>query len=264
MLPRREWDRATELLKLFVMTGWLAKPARSQSCLLISEPGNGKTELLDRFNQNVYLQYASDLTTRGLYPLLKMAAAGACTHVVATEFQKFFLRKSSTAESTLGALCQAMEEGVGKVLVGDKQVDFRGAQLGLIGAITHDTAQKWRAPLREYGFWSRCASFEWGLSIEEIREVMRSITRGDRGDLSPILLKPAQKKVYVEFPLSLSEQLENFTFDHFKNHTILRVFNRFRALAMASALLEGRESVRAYDIEKVLSFHAYWVRMVTG
>ncbi len=262
-LPVREWDRATELVKMFAMTGFL-RNAHPHSMLLISEPGSGKTELLERFTQNGWMQYASDLTTRGLYPLLRMAKQEACTHVVATEFQKFFLRKSATAESTLGTLCQAMEEGVGNVLVGDKPVNFGGAQVGLIGAITHDTVAKWRAPLREYGFWSRCASFEWEMPVSELRDVMRSISRSDRSDLAPIILKAPEKKVTVEFPIALSEQFENFVFQKFKEHTLLRVFMRFRALAMACALLEGRDMVKATDVEKVVAFDPYWTRMVRG
>ena len=259
-LPLREWDRATELLRMFAMTGFIAN-ARPQSLLLISEPGSGKTELIDRFQDNVFLSYASDVTSRGLYPLLKSARQGACTHLVASEFQKFFLRKASTAEATLGILCQAMEEGVGKVLIGDQQVDFGGARVGLIGAITHDTAKKWRGSLRELGFWSRCAAFHWEMPLEQLREVMRSISRGDQSDLARVSLKVPDKKLPVDFPVRLSEQFENFVFQKFREHTILRVFSRFRTLAMACALLEGRDHVKGYDVEKVVAFDGYWSAM---
>lgn len=259
-LPAREWDRAAELVSMFAMTGFVAN-SRPQSLLLISEPGSGKTELVDRFKDNAFLQYASDITTRGLFPILKLAKQGAATHLVASEFQKFFLRKSATAEATLGTLCQAMEEGVGRILVGDKPVDFGGARIGLIGAITHDTAAKWRIPLRELGFWSRCAAFDWEMPLDEMRGVMRSITRSDKDDLSPITLTVPERSIKVEFPEKLSEQFENFVFQKFREHTILRVFNRFRTLAMACALLEGRESVKAFDVEKVVAFDPYWSKM---
>lgn len=259
-LPVREWDRATELVKMFAVTGFI-KGDHPHSMLLISEPGSGKTELLERFAKNPWLEYASDLTTRGLYPLLKMARQGATTHVVATEFQKFFLRKSATAESTLGTLCQAMEEGVSNVLVGDKPINFDGATIGLIGAITHDTVAKWRAPLREYGFWSRCAAFNWDMPLTEMRAVMRSISIGDKSDLEPIALRVPDAPIEVEFPVLLSEQFEEFVFKKFKEYTVLRVFMRFRALAKACALLDGRDVVKACDVEKVVAFDPYWTRM---
>lgn len=260
-LPPREWDRGTELVRMFAATGFVAN-AQPQSLLLISEPGSGKTELIERFSGNSVLSYASDITSQGLYPLLKLAKQNACTHLMATEFQKFLLRKSATAQATLGILCQAMEEGVGHVRIGEKHVDFGGAQIGLIGAITHDTAAKWHKQLRELGFWSRCAAFEWEMPLPELRAVMRSISRQDRSDLSQITFARTLARVHVEFPESLSEQLEDFVFRSFKNLTILRVFQRFRTLSMACAVLDGRTTVCAYDVEKVVAFLPYWLKMV--
>lgn len=245
---------------MFAMTGYVQN-SRPQSLLLISEPGSGKSELLDRFKQNAFLKYASDLTSRGLYPVLKAAKQGKYTHVVASEFQKFLLRKSATAEATLGILCQSMEEGVGENLIGDYPVDFGGARLGLIGAITHDTAANWKKALRELGFWSRCAAFNWEVPLDEMRLIMRAITAGNKTDLTPVILKTPESPVDVHFPVMLSEQFEGFVFDHFREHTVIRVFNRFRTLAMACALLEGRETVKAVDVEKVVAFGPYWTRM---
>lgn len=260
ILPVREWDRATELMSIFAMTGFI-KDARPASLLLISEPGSGKTELIDRFNQNAFLQYASDVTTRGLYPILKLAKAGACTHLVASEFQKLLLRKSSVAEATLGTLCQAMEEGVGRVMVGNEVIDFGGARLGLLGAVTHETAKKWRVNLRELGFWSRVAAFNWQLPMDQLREVMRNISAGNMSDLSPVILKVPESPEAVDFPTKLSNQFEDFVIKRFREHTVLRLFARFRVLAQACALMEGRDVVRARDVEHVVAFHAYWTAM---
>jgi len=260
ILPSREWDKATALMRIFAMTGFI-KNARPASLLFISEPGSGKTELIDRFNQNPFLQYASDVTTRGLYPILKLAKTGACTHLVASEFQKLLLRKASVAEATLGTLCQAMEEGVGRVMVGNEYIDFGGARLGLLGAVTHETAKKWRVNLRELGFWSRVAAFHWEMPMEQLRAVMGSISDGDMTDLSPVILKTPESPIIVDFPRALSRQFEDFVFKRFREHTVLRVFARFRTLAMASALLEDRDVVKARDVEHVVAFHAYWQAM---
>lgn len=264
-MPVREWDRMCELVRMFAMTGWLDKrSARAQSMLLISEPGSGKSELLDRFMINSWLDFASDVTSQGLHPILKQMRRGAVTHIVATEFQKFFSRKTSTAAATLGLLCQMMEEGVRTVRVGQQVLDFDGAQGGLIGAITHKTAAEWDKTFLEFGFWSRCAGFEWEMPIDEMRGVMRSISTGDRRDLEPIVIKTPDKKMVVDFPSVLSEQFENFVFQAMMKHTPVRVFLRFRALAMACALLDGRDFVHARDVEKVVAFDPYWAKMVKG
>lgn len=260
-LPMREWEKATELVRMFVATGWLEN-ARSQSMMLISEPGSGKTELLDRFNPNPSLQYASDLTVRGLYQVLKRARSGQVTHIVATEFQKFFMRKAATADNTLGTLCQALEEGIFEVLVGDKPLNFGGVQIGFIGAITGDTMRQKTSLLRETGFLSRVAVFEWEMGTEELYGVMSSIGDGDKSDLIPVLLKPPQTKVVVHIPPILSRQFQDYVHNSMRDHTVLRVFQRFRALAMANAALDGRDIVHARDIEKVVAFQEYWKVMM--
>jgi hypothetical protein len=253
----------SELIRMFAMTGWL-KNARAQSMLLISEPGSGKSELLDRFMVNSWLDYASDLTSQGLQPILKQMQRGAVTHIVATEFQKFFARKSSTASATLGLLCQMMEEGVRTMRVGTQVLEFKGAQGGIIGAITHKTANDWEKTFLEFGFWSRCAGFEWDMSIDELRGVMRSISQNDRRDLEPIVIKVPDRKMVVDFPEALSQQFEEFVTKRMMAHTVIRVFLRFRALTMACALLDGRDIVHARDVEKVVAFDPYWSKMVKG
>lgn len=248
---------------MFIATGRVLN-ARTQSMILVSEPGSGKSELLDLFRCNGQLRYASDLTVQSLYPIIKSMGQHATTHIVATEFQKFFLRKASTAENTLGTLCQMMEEGVGPVLVGGKDVDFGGAQGGIIGAITHKTVAKWKGALAEYGFWSRCAAFSWEMPLEEMRGVMQSISAQDRSDLAPALVPLPHTPVVVDFPQALSSQFEDFVMTRLTDFTPLRVFQRFRALAMGCALLDGRRVVHARDVEKVAAFESYWVKMIRG
>jgi hypothetical protein len=217
--------------------------------------------LVERFKGNSQLRFVSDITSRGLHPILKGAKAGVYTHLMASEFQKFLLRKSHTAMATLGLLCQAMEEGVGEVLIGDQEVDFGGARLGIIGAMTHDTAAKWQRGFNELGFWSRCAAFEWEVPFDQMKVILRRITDGDRTDLSRITIKVPSSPVRVHFPAVLSEQFEDYVIARFREHTVVRVFNRFRTLAMACALLEERDAVHAVDVEKVVAFSPYWERM---
>lgn len=263
VLPRREWDRGTELIRMFAATGWLAN-GKPQSLMIISEPGSGKTELLDRFNQNPWLEYASDLTVRGLYAILRRSRSGAVTHLVATEFQKYFMRKAATADNMLGTLCQAMEEGVSNVVVGDKVEHYGGAQLGFIGAITHKTFAERRNMLAETGFISRAAIFEWEMAAEEVYDVMTNIGRNDRSDLQPVIVGVPDRKQHVEVPEPLSKQFQEYVWNTMRSHTVLRVFQRFRCLAMACALLDGRDVVHARDVEKVVSFNPYWEKMWRG
>lgn len=262
-LPAREWDRATELIKLFVATGWLAN-ARPQSILFNSEPGSGKTELIERFMGCSQLVFASDLTVRGLYSILRRAEKRIVSHVVATEFQKFLMRKAATAENMLGTLTQAAEEGVGEVYIGDKLEDFGGARVGVIGAITGDTLNKRRDMLREVGFLSRVAVFKWRMPDDELQDVMRKISRGDQSDLSPIHMGMPEKPIHIDMHEKLSDVLRQYVWRDFRAHTVLRVFQRFRALSMASAAIDKRDSVKTWDVERVMAFHPFWKIMERG
>lgn len=256
-VPDREWLRATELIRMIVATGAVAN-ARRQSIILISEPGDGKTELIDRFDDNPQLAYVSDMTSLGLEKILRRAKQGQVTHVVANELQKVFMRKASTWVATLGMLCQALEEGVKMNANREHSVDLGGAQVGLIAGLTHDTARQKSKLLRETGFWSRVAAVDWNMPHEELRDVMRSISRSDRSDLTKITVPLPEKPIKVDFPERLSEQFEQYVFKHLSEYTVLRIFQRLRAVAMACAVLEGRDVVQAVDVEKVVAFGRYW------
>lgn len=257
---RREWDRGTDLIRMFAATGFLAN-VRPASLILISEPGQGKTELLDRFRVNPFLAYNSDLTVKQLYPLLRDAARGKVTHIVATEFQKYFQRKASVAENCIGTLVQAMEEGIDVVAVGPDRVHMRGARIGLIGAMTHGTLKKKRELLNEMGFLSRAAVFEWELPQEEERLILDNITRDDLRDLEPVRLSMPDTRVKVDLPERIGGVIRDYVLE-LRTPTAMRQLNRMRSLAMATALLAGRDVVSAADVEQLRGFDDYWRKMI--
>lgn len=260
VLPAREWDRGTELVKLFIATGYVAN-TRPQSLMLVSDPGSGKTELLDRFRVNRNCDFHSDLTVRQLYPILKKVQRGMISHVVLTEFQKLFMRKMNVAENLLGTLVQGMEEGVGIVSVGPESVDYGGVRIGVIAAITNGTIKKRREMLSEMGFLSRAACFEWDVPSEEEKGILRRISDGDYSDITPVKMNLPDRKASVDLAPELSHRLEAYTFDKQRGRP-LRFFNRLRALAQASALLCNRTKVVGRDIDWILAFDPYWQRLI--
>lgn len=256
-LPDRQWTRTTELIRMIIATGAILN-ARRQSVILISDPGDGKTELIDRFDENPQLAYASDLTSIGLERILRRAKQGQVTHIVLNELQKVFMRKASTWTATLGMLCQALEEGVKVNMNREHSVDLGGAQIGLIAGLTHDTAKQKSKLLRETGFWSRVAAVSWEMPQDELIEVMRAISEDNRSDLTKVTVKLPDKPVNVGFPPALSQQFLEYVIKHMREYTVLRIFQRLRAVAMACAVLEGRDIVHPVDVEKVVAFGQYW------
>lgn len=256
-LPKREWLRTTELIRMIIATG-AVENARRQSIILISDPGDGKTELIDRFDDNPQLAYASDLTSIGLERILRRAKQGQVTHLVLNELQKVFMRKAATWTNCLGMLCQALEEGVKVNMNREHNVDLGGAQIGLIAGLTHDTAKQKSKLLRETGFWSRVAAVSWEMPQDELAEVMRAISDENRSDLTKVTVTLPDKPIYVSFPSGLSRQFEEYVLKQMREYTILRIFQRLRAVAMACAVLEGRDTVLPVDVEKVVAYGRYW------
>lgn len=260
VLPVREWSRGTELVKLFLATGFIEN-CRPASLIFVGEPGTGKTELLERFRKNKNCSFHSDITVRQLFPVLKQVNRGVVTHLVLTEFQKLMQRKMAVAENLLGTLVQAMEEGVQAVSVGPGHTEYGGVRVGVVGAITNGTIAKRRDFLSEMGFLSRAATFEWDLPPEEELEIMGKISRGDFADLEPIQLPRPVRAVHVELAESHSNALASYVWESRKGKAI-RHFNRLRALAQASAFLDGRDVVNALDVEWIRGFHSYWQKML--
>jgi hypothetical protein len=272
---RREWDRCTELLGLFAMTGHIVPLAatksekkdtrpRPQSILLVGAPGSGKTELLMRYHNrnNKGLIFRSDLTVRGLWRLLTLAQKGRVTHVITPEFNKLFQRKVATAMNCIGTLTEAMEEGVFEGDVGPMQWSFEGARLGLIGGMTGHTLRKRRGLLYESGFLDRCSVLPWALPDSERKDILNRITHGDRSDLEAIHLPIPEEAIVIDLPTKVGEWLKGYVWEQWPDES-LRLLVRFRMLTMSAAALAGRDVCKSEDVDKaVVQFSDYWTRCI--
>ncbi len=256
----REWDRMTDLLSIFAVTGFV-KGERPASVVLVGEPGGGKTELIERFRVNRWLQFRSDITMRPYISLLREAKGGGITHLVATEFQKYFQRKTHTAENTLGYIVQAMEEGIHEVSFGPVNVSLGGVRVGIIAAMTHGTLDKKRELLFETGFLSRACVFPWSLPDLEVRNILNKMIRGDEADLKPIQLPKFEDPVKVEISVKLAGVLRDYAWEMRRGKS-LRLFKRLRSLVRASALLNGKRKVTQKHVDRILSYSDYWEAMV--
>lgn len=267
--PRREWDRGTELLSLFAMTGFIEsqdmkgkwRRERPQSVILVGDPSSGKTELIERFNHNTWLAYRSDITRRGLDPILEDASHDRVTHLVMTEFQTVFLRKMSVAGNCLSTLGQAMEEGLGVENVGGREHDYGGARLGLVAGITNGSLDERRRYLRDMGLLARAAVLLWAPPDAEIKAVMDRIDHGDRRDLEKILLHRPDRPIRVTLPPQEAGLLTKFAWDLLRGQG-LRLQRRLHILSMTAAMMSGRQVVQREDVQRILLFQDYWRKAV--
>lgn len=267
----REWDRGTEMLSWFAVSGWLAeqmpdqsqRPLRPASVLLVGSPGSGKTELVDRFRTCYWVSYHNDLTVRSLLPLLRRSDEGIVTHVGCPEFNKLFQRKAGVYENCVGLLAQAMEEGISTYSVGGTTLHFRTARLGLLGGMTPRTLGRRKEFLGDAGFLSRCAVIEWEMPREERNEIMHRINVGDTRDLEPVRLRtpPSGQRAVVRWNPEIGKPLMEYV-KRFWPENDLRTFSRFRTLSMGIAYTYEDAEVTREHLDVLLSYDDYWQRMV--
>lgn len=275
--PLREWDRATQFLSAFAISGFLAErtaqgdvvPVRPASVVLVGGPGSGKTELVERFKSADWLTYHNDLTVRSLLPLLRRADQGLLTHVAAPEFNKWFQRKSFVAENCIGLLSSAMEEGISDYSVGGTTLHFRAARLGLFAGMTPRTMTRRREMLADMGFLSRICALSWELPVEERQEITRRINLGLSDDLDPIELPRVQDgqgtngRAVVAWDAKLGVEVAKFARAHWPDND-LRTFKRFKVLMLARAYLVGRKAVGDDEWQWLRGYDDYWKRLIQG
>lgn len=256
----REWERGTRLVMLFIHTAFVEN-GKPQSLMLVSEPGNGKTEMLERFRANPYLSFHSDLTVKQLWPLVRHTGTGKITFIVFTEFQKLFQRKDATAMNCIGTLAQYIEEGVQTVSVGPKSEDYGGARGAIIAAMTNGTLAKYAELLDEMGFLDRTAVIPWHLPPEELDRIMDRIAVGDMRDLTPVHIPQPRRKVKVRVQLRVAREIKQYALQICAKRSPLRVYNRFMALVRAAAVMRGARVATWQDWLTLYSFRSYWDRM---
>lgn len=257
----RRWNQLSAFIRIICHTGYV-KNGRPQSVILVAEPGEGKTELLERFRVNPFLAYYSDMTMRTVVTELKRASRGKTTHLVCTELQKVILRKKAVAESTLAIVLQAMEDGVGQVGYGPVSMDLKGARMGLLAATTVTSVRKNPFLVNDLAMDSRCFMIDAKGTREEIDEIERRIADGDQSALTPILIRVPPEPIEVRVPKTLAHAMRAWVVEMRKKQVRtygVRTFSKFMHTIKGVALMEGRDVVQRSDLDHLYSFKNLWL-----
>jgi len=254
------WQQLTEFLTIMLWTGHVAN-GRPQSCFLLSGPGHGKTELLERFRHNPQLSYWSDITTIPLIKVLKDVPRGR-THIVVTEFQKIIARKQTVSSGVLALILQMMEEGVYRVGFGPRDIDLGGARLGVLAASTVSSVRKNPYLISDLAMDSRAYFVDARATDDELEEIKKRIAMGDVSALKPIIIKTPDRKVDVMIP----EAVAHFVRGWDKEMTELGVrvyglrnYTRFLDTLKGVTLMNGRQKATREDADYLYSFKSLWL-----
>jgi hypothetical protein len=260
----KRWNWLTDFVRL-VMWSAFVENGRPQSVVLISDPGHGKTELLDRFRPNGFIEFFSDITFQQLMPVLRRSSEDMTKYLGITEFQKVIMRRRSVSANFLALMMQAMEEGVGKVAYGPVEKDFGGARLGLIAATTVRSLEKHPDIVTELGLDSRSFFVDARASIEEVRDLERRIANGDMSLLKPVAMKVPEKRVFVECPKRLGQRMRIHWMEEMRKARGARVYGvrtmaRFMHTSKGVALSHGRDHVKPCDLDELYRYRDAWLK----
>lgn len=251
------WDSVTRLIALYAATGCLENE-QAQSVLLISPPGQGKSEMIRRFVHLPSVQLITDMTQFGIRHTLEQDETRQLRHVAITEMDRIFGRDRATRSTTLSLLTNLMTGDVGKERVGNKEYDFTGRQLGVIAAMTSDQYRYNAGEMASSGMLSRFQVILTEREEEERRRVVSNMIHGRKLDLTPIDWSALRKRATVTYSPAIAQEVNDFLEAHPNFPQGERFVGRFLVLLRATAWLNGRTAVTSYDLDVLKLFSPYF------
>lgn len=260
----KRWNQLSRFLEIICYTGYVEN-GRPQSVILVAEPGEAKTELLNRFDTNPQLAFYSDFTYRTVLEELKKAKHGKRTHIVATELQKVIARKKAVSDSALTLMLQAMEEGVHRVGFGPQMMDLGGARLGGLFATTMTSITRNPFIIEDLAMDSRCFMIDATGSRAELLEIENRIANGDMSALKKIVIAVPEKAVHVALPVKLAQEIRGWVREMERRQIPtygIRTYTKFLHTAKGVALKNGRKQVQPADVAELYGFKNLWLTPV--
>jgi hypothetical protein len=264
MAPLERWNQLTNFVTVVLWSGQVAN-GRPQSTVLVSGPGEGKTELLERFDENAVATFWTDLTSRTILGFILPEIREGSTHIVCTELQKLMNRKKETAYAALTLLLQGMEEGIKRIGQGPYMKQFAGLRFGLIAATTQSSLLDHPFIIRGIEMDSRAFFIDATGTDAELAEIMKRVNRGDYRALTKVKIKAPQKKVDVTWPANLADIVQHDWLTEMRKQDVpvygLRTHMRFLRLLQGVAAMNGRKTVNRSDLDYLYSFRNLWLKL---
>lgn len=256
------WHQLSWLIGVFSMTGRLVPERKPLSLLVIGEPGAGKTANMERFkpengdHTNSHMAFVTNATTMGLQTILKEKVSRGITHIMVPEFQTLLLKRGGVWETMLGTLLPAMEEGVGDVYVGPKQIAFGGVRLGMIAAMPTDAFFRHQPMLSETGLLSRMMRIRYDRGPGFVQAARHRMNAGDLSELTKIDVA-LPDTISVKMPLKLATLITDYA-TGIDAHNVNRETSRFLALTKVTAFLHDHAVADIDDFLALLQCEWLW------
>jgi len=252
-----------ELLVTLAIFSAYIKDERPVSILLVSKVESGKSKLLGKFSGNRGCEMVGDATAWGIAKHYgKRIRNGDIRHILFPEMSIPLSRRYDTVSALDAYLCGLIEEGVGKI------VSFRYGEVstvtptgcGIIACLSNQDFSHKKAAWFRIGLMSRLipVSFDYtDVTKNQIRYYIK--TRNYRNE-DKIELKLPSSQIDIQLPLPIADQLAIIAGQLIVGTELygFRWQNHLQRLAMANALLNGRNVVEDTDLATIRALSGYF------
>ena len=236
------------LVNLALLTGRV-KNGRPVSMLIISDPGSGKTQILELFMNLETVIWANDLSAKPIVTEVARKIEEGKTHVIIPDLLKVLGHQKIVVKNTMTMLNALMEEGLKNVLFYGTQTEFKTpVRCGVIAAITTGAFKARQEHWKSIGFVGRCLLASYKYSPETVRQVHEYIKDGFPPKMVSVI---AGKPSDVEIPKPIAEKAKDLVLAKTHFTPGFRLHKQLRLLMQARALYCGRKSVIMEDFEEI-------------
>lgn len=190
-----------EIIETVIFSGQLSG-AIPLSLMLIGPSGGGKSKLLLRYEKTASLHRSDDLTTSGLFDILKLDERDQRkTHIIIPDFNAPLSHKPATSTLLVSNLLTVMSDGSARIDDGRETKEITHAPIGILTAVTPEMYAKNEYKWKMLGFRRRFLPIFYDYSPASVMKVQSKITRGQVSLLSltpkTFVFKGPKKSIYL-------------------------------------------------------------------
>lgn len=241
------------------------KGERPVNLIIIANPEEGKTMMLEKFSAVKSCLFITDFTRFGiLHEYLHLMRTGEIRTIIVPDLAVLLEGKSSKlASSTLLFLNSITEEGIPKIATFYTPLSLdKPLKCGFISAITPGLFFDKRSRFHKIGFTSRVLPVSYTLEKEVTAEIMSYVFRREHMKESPVNISLPKEDVEVRMDEKLSRQLYPITSrigEKVGTHGF-RIQRQCQVLCMARAISNGRSEVSQEDVDEISSL-MFWINL---
>jgi len=251
-----------EYLITLILASAYIKGERPLSAMLTSQVESGKSSLLYEFEGNRWTEWVSDATAWGIAKNYgKKLKSGELRHLLFPEFSMPSSKKYETVSGLDAYLTGLIEEGIGKITTfALKDIETRAPYgCGIILCISKEDLALKRKRWFRIGFLSRLIPISYTYNEPTKKAIRNYIKLRQYQQDKKVKLELPPEQQEIELPIEFADRLENLVPRLIEGTNLFgfRWQRHLQRLAMANALISGRDIVNLADYDKVESLTEY-------